>query len=825
MLAFLLISVGLVALVAGAELLVRGASRMAAAVGVSPLIVGLTVVAFGTSAPELAVSVSASLAGQPDIAVGNVVGSNIFNVLLILGLSALIIPLVVDQKLIRFDVPLMIVISLAVWGFGVDGRIGRVEGSLLFAGLLSYMVWCVTAARRESAAVKQEYENAFRGDGALPLSEPSRVGVKSLLWQVLLIAAGLVLLVVGAGWLVDGATQIARRMGVSELVIGLTIIAGGTSLPEVATSIVAAVRGERDIAVGNVVGSNLFNMLGVLGLSAAVAPEGLPVAGQALQFDIPVMVVATAACLPIFFTGHLIARWEGALFFGYFLAYTTTLVLIATGSQMLPVFQLLMFGFVVPLTLITLLIGVVRAIHRWRWQTARVRLLEQASPCRILVIGGGFGGLAAVQGLAGVPVHVTLVDRRNFHLFQPLLYQVATGSLSPANIAAPLRRLLWRQWNADVHMADVQDIDLKQRVVRTADARELPYNLLVVAAGVRHSYFGHPEWESAAPGLKTIEDATEIRGRILAAFEAAENAQNQTQRQQLLTFVIVGGGPTGVELAGSLAEIAKFTLENEFRSINPSDARIVLIEAADRLLTMYPEKLSARARVSLERLGVVVRCRTRVVSVEPEQLTLAGDEAEELLPARTILWAAGVAASPLARSLAEQSGAETDHAGRVKVQPDLTLPGFPEVFVIGDMIDCRGPDGQPVPGIAPAAIQQGSYVAAEIRRRLSSSDGAASTAPAMFRYRPMGNLATIGRSAAVAHLGWLKISGFPAWLLWLLIHIAKLSQFENRVLVFVQWLWSFVTFGRSARLITGRPTQVVSLPVEHSPTTTTEPGA
>ncbi|MEZ6062598.1 MAG: calcium/sodium antiporter [Planctomycetaceae bacterium] len=371
---FIWLVVGLIALVAGAELLVRGASRLAASFGISSLIIGLTVVAFGTSAPEMAVSVKASLSGRADISLGNVVGSNIFNVLFILGISAIVVPLVVDQKLVRFDVPLMIGVSVLVLLFGLDQSISRLEGGLLFAGLLSYTAWCVVSARRELPAIRLEYDHAFETDGAADAGSGSpevrRSTAGHFLWQLALIAAGLALLVIGADRLVDAATVLARRAGVSELIIGLTIVAAGTSLPELATSIVAAARGERDIAVGNVVGSNLFNLLGVLGLAALISPDGVAVAPQAIQFDLPVMVAVAAACLPVFFTGHLIARWEGLLFLACGVAYTTALVLMATGSQALPTFQLMMTGFAVPLTVITLLVGAIRTLRQRRPNSA-----------------------------------------------------------------------------------------------------------------------------------------------------------------------------------------------------------------------------------------------------------------------------------------------------------------------------------------------------------------------------------------------------------------------------------------------------------------------
>jgi cation:H+ antiporter len=359
----LLLLAGTVALVLGAELLVRGASRLAEAIGVSPLVVGLTVVAFGTSAPEMAVSVSSALKGQAGLAVGNVVGSNIFNVLLILGISALIVPLVVHQKLVRFEVPLMIGVSILMMIYARDGVIGMFEGGVLFGGLLLYTVICIIVGRRETAAVLAEYEAEFGepepGTGASP--QQTRTSTKTL-QQVVLVIGGLGLLVLGSHWLVSGATELAKMLGVSDLIIGLTIIAGGTSLPEVATSILAAVRGERDIAVGNVVGSNLFNLLGVLGLTAVVSPAGVSVAQQALSFDIPVMIAVAVACLPIFLTGHRIARWEGALFLGFYVAYVAALILMATNSPSLPLFQTLMGWFVIPLTALTLLIVSYRAV-------------------------------------------------------------------------------------------------------------------------------------------------------------------------------------------------------------------------------------------------------------------------------------------------------------------------------------------------------------------------------------------------------------------------------------------------------------------------------
>jgi NADH dehydrogenase len=424
------------------------------------------------------------------------------------------------------------------------------------------------------------------------------------------------------------------------------------------------------------------------------------------------------------------------------------------------------------------------------------------TPHQVVIVGGGFGGLYAAQALRSAPVRVTLLDRRNFHLFQPLLYQVAMGELSPANIAAPLRSVLSRQRNATVLMAEVVGFDLARRVVLLKDGGEQPYDSLIVAAGARHHYFGHPEWEKDAPGLKSIEDATAIRRRVLTAFEKAERTTDPAERDAWLTFVIVGGGPTGVELAGALAEVAHHTLRRDFRAIDPRRARILLVEGLDRILSTYPEKLSARAAAALTRMGVTVRTGTTVTDVRHDQVTLKHDGATEVLEARTILWGAGVDASPLARALAAASGAPLDRAGRAVVQHDLTLPGHPEVFVIGDMANYSHQTGKPLPGVAPVAMQQGRHAAETIRRRVAGKP------PLPFRYKDRGSLATIGRSEAVADLGWVWLSGYVAWLAWLFIHIVYLIRFENRVLVLLQWAWNYVTLNRSARLITGVPEEV-----------------
>jgi NADH dehydrogenase len=417
---------------------------------------------------------------------------------------------------------------------------------------------------------------------------------------------------------------------------------------------------------------------------------------------------------------------------------------------------------------------------------------------QVVIVGGGFGGLYAAQALRRAPVEVTLLDRRNFHLFQPLLYQVATGGLSPANIAAPLRAVLRRQRNTRVLMAEVTGFDLAARKVLLADG-EVPYDTLIVAAGARHHYFGHPEWEKHAPGLKTIEDATDMRRRILFAFEKAELLTDQAARAEWLTFVIVGGGPTGVELAGTVAEMAHHTLQHDFRSIDPHTARVILLEGMDRILTSFPPKLSAKAARSLQSLGVTVRTRAIVTDVQADRVVFKSGEQVEEVRTHTVLWGAGVQASPLAAALAQATGAQLDRSGRIVVLPDLTLPGRPEVFVLGDMANYPHQTGQPLPGVAPVAMQQGRHAADLICRRLDGRQ------PRPFRYLDRGSMATIGRHAAVADLGWVCLSGYPAWAAWLFIHLIYLIEFDNRVLVLFQWAWNYFTRNRSARLITGDP--------------------
>jgi NADH dehydrogenase len=414
--------------------------------------------------------------------------------------------------------------------------------------------------------------------------------------------------------------------------------------------------------------------------------------------------------------------------------------------------------------------------------------VRNAARPRVVVVGAGFGGLSATLELAKGPVDVTLIDRRNYHLFQPLLYQVATAGLSPADIAYPIRSIVRRHANVSVMLGKVTGVDLSGRAVLIGE-RRVPYDYLVVATGARHAYFGHDEWEPYAPGLKKIDDATEIRRRVLLAFECAESSRDDAERRRLLTFVIVGGGPTGVEMAGAIIELAHTALSRDFRHIDPHLARVILVEAAPRVLLSFPESQSETARRSLEHLGVEVRLGKAVTACDSNGVMLGDDRIES----STVIWAAGVAASPAARWL----GAEKDRAGRVKVNRDLTLPGYPEVFVIGDTAAAQDEEGKMLPGVAPVAKQQGSYVARSIRARLRGQ------AVRPFHYRNLGNMATIGRKAAVADLGWLHLSGLPAWLLWGLVHIAFLIGFRNRIAVLLDWLWAYVTFQRGARLITG----------------------
>ncbi|MFY9802866.1 MAG: NAD(P)/FAD-dependent oxidoreductase [Candidatus Acidiferrales bacterium] len=416
---------------------------------------------------------------------------------------------------------------------------------------------------------------------------------------------------------------------------------------------------------------------------------------------------------------------------------------------------------------------------------------------KVVIIGGGFGGLSAAQKLKHAPVQITLVDRHNYHLFQPLLYQVATGSLSPANVAGPLRQVLRKQKNTKVLLGEAVHIDAAKRRVILSDGF-LDYDTLIVATGAMHQYFGHDEWEKYAPGLKNIDDATSMRRRILLAFEAAEREPNPEKLRAWMTFVIVGAGPTGAELAGALGEIAHDTLVHDFRDIDPTQTRIILIEGADRPLPSYPPKLSEAARKMLTRLGVTVRTGAMVTDVRADGVTVREGDRTEHIPTRTILWAAGVLASPLGRILSEEVGATLDRVGRVVVEPDMTIAGHPEIFVIGDLANFSHQTGKPLPGVAQPAIQEGAYVAKLILARLRGKK----LPP--FHYFDKGNLATIGRGAAVADLNWLQISGLPAWLIWVFVHLAYIVQFQNRLLVMLQWAWLYLTFDRSARLITGK---------------------
>jgi NADH:quinone reductase (non-electrogenic) len=416
---------------------------------------------------------------------------------------------------------------------------------------------------------------------------------------------------------------------------------------------------------------------------------------------------------------------------------------------------------------------------------------------RVLIVGAGFGGLNAAQSLAKAPVNITVIDRQNHHTFQPLLYQVATAGLSPGEIAAPIRSILSRYKNVEVLMAEVTGFDLERRVVKTGDA-ELPYDSLIIAAGASHAYFGHDEWQSLAPGLKTIEDALEIRRRVLLAFELAERRAAASEgtageENEPLNFVVVGGGPTGVELAGTLAEICRHALAHDFRAIDPRQARIHLIEGGPVVLPAYPEDLSRSALEQLERLGVEVLTSTMVTGIEPGIIRMGNVG----MNAAVILWAAGVAASPLGKKL----GVPTDRAGRVLVNPDLSLPGHPEVFVIGDLAALKDESGKMLPGVAPVAILEGRFVAKVIARELNQSGDTNSRSA--FHYYDKGSLATIGRAAAVAQFGKIHISGFMAWMAWLFVHILFLIGFRSRVLVFIQWAWSYFTYERGARLITG----------------------
>jgi len=418
----------------------------------------------------------------------------------------------------------------------------------------------------------------------------------------------------------------------------------------------------------------------------------------------------------------------------------------------------------------------------------------------VVIIGGGFGGLYAAKRLRRANVDVTLIDKRNHHLFQPLLYQVATGGISPADISSPIRAVLKRSKHTSVWQAEVVDIDAKRREITLRDGK-LNYDSLIVATGVRHAYFGNDHWENEAPGLKTIEDALQMRRRIFLAFEAAERETNTEVRRQWMTFAIVGGGPTGVELAGALAELAHGTLKKDFRAIDPRNTEIFLIEGQHRILPTYPPELSAEAEASLAKLGVTIRKQTRVTEIGQSYVRTQHAEKTQQIDAKTILWAAGVAASSLGQILERETGASLDGAGRVVVERNLSVKSHPEIFVIGDLASFMHQEDQPLPGVAPVAMQQGEYVADLIVRRQAGEPGTP------FVYRDKGNLATIGRHTAVAHFGRFRFSGYFAWLCWVFVHIWYLIEFNNKIIVMVQWATDYLTRKRGARLITGKDPQ------------------
>lgn len=427
---------------------------------------------------------------------------------------------------------------------------------------------------------------------------------------------------------------------------------------------------------------------------------------------------------------------------------------------------------------------------------------QTQSPHRVVILGGGFGGLYAAQNLGRAPVQVTLVDKRNFHLFQPLLYQVATGSLSPADISTPLRLVLRKNTNTQVLMDSAIDLDPMAQTLTLGEGRKLEYDSLIVATGVSHHYFGNERWSTHAPGLKTVEDALEMRRRIFHAFEEAEKQTDPELRQAWLTFVIVGGGPTGVELAGAIAELAYHIIPDEFRNIDTTTARILLIEGMDRVLPPYPSELSVKAAQSLERLGVTVKTSQMVTEITDEAVTIRQGENVEHIAAKTILWAAGVKASKMGEILAEKAGAQLDRVGRAIVEPDLSLSQHPNIFVIGDLAHYAHSGDKPLPGVAPVAMQQGEYVAKLIRQKLQGK-----LVPP-FEYFDGGSLAVIGQNAAVVDLGFVRLSGFIAWVIWVFAHIYYLIEFDNKLIVMVQWGWNYLTRGRGARLITGEASQV-----------------
>ncbi len=425
-----------------------------------------------------------------------------------------------------------------------------------------------------------------------------------------------------------------------------------------------------------------------------------------------------------------------------------------------------------------------------------LRLMSGKS--KVIIIGGGFGGLFAAQALKSAPVDVTLIDRRNYHLFQPLLYQVATGSLSPGEVAAPLRGVLSRQKNTRVLLGDVLDIDPVSKQVMLADGASFEYDSLIVAAGSQTSYYGHDVWSQWAPGLKSIEEATTLRHKILYAFEVAERLSDPAQRRAWLTFVIVGAGPTGVELAGAIGEIARQTLKNDFRSIHPEEAQIILLDGSPRLLMTFPEDLARKAEQSLVKLGVQTKMSAMVHELDRDGVGLQVDGSAEHISSKTVIWAGGVTASPLARTLAKRTGAESDRGGRIKVGPDLTIANFPDIYVVGDLALSLDASGKPLAGVAQVAMQQGAYAAKAIVRKVTGQ-----AKPKPFKYFDKGNMAVIGRAAAVANVFGVHLSGLPAWLVWAFIHLMYIVEFQSRIVVFMKWAIQDVTFSRGARLITG----------------------
>jgi NADH:quinone reductase (non-electrogenic) len=416
---------------------------------------------------------------------------------------------------------------------------------------------------------------------------------------------------------------------------------------------------------------------------------------------------------------------------------------------------------------------------------------------RVVIVGGGFGGLTAAQTLKGAEVDVTLIDRRNFHLFQPLLYQVATGGLSPANIAAPLRSVLRKQRNCQVILGEVTGFDIPGKAVLLDDGSRVPFDSLILAAGATNNYFGKSEWEAFAPGLKTVEEATEIRTRILRAFEAAERLPPGPDRDRHLTFVVVGGGATGVEMAGAISELARHTLRGDFRNLDPASARILLVEGSDRLLGAFPEKLGRKGEKALGRLGVEVWTSSKVREIQADHVMIERGGQMHRIGTATVIWGAGVKASPLGKLIAEATGAQVDRGGRVTVGPDLAIAGHPNIYVVGDLAAAKS-NGEPVPGVAQGAMQGGKFAARAILKRLAGQSDVGT-----FTYWDKGSMATIGRNAAVAQVGPLQFGGFLAWLIWLFVHVTYLITFTNRVLVLFQWFYSYLTRNRSARLITG----------------------